>query len=208
MRRAIALIGLGAAVIAASGILTLRGSLPASHPTAAYWLRPAAPATALAASSRKPRSVPKTLVIPSIGVTASIEPVGVDGNGDMAVPVQPQDVAWYAPGPWPGQPGDAVIAGHLDWYADPATESGGTVPAVFAKLRTLARSASVEIVSADGTRQTWTVTDTEFVAYNSHPARLFKRSGAPMLSLVTCAGSWSSTAATYTQRLVVDATPA
>jgi Sortase domain len=82
------------------------------------------------------------------------------------------------------------------------------VPAVFAKLSTLAKGAAVEIVSAEGTQQTWTVTDTESVAYNSHPAHLFKRWGAPMLSLVTCAGSWSSTAGTYTQRLVVDASPA
>jgi hypothetical protein len=80
------------------------------------------------------------------------------------------------------------------------------VPSVFAKLGQLARGAAVEIVSDDGTQQTWTVTDMESVAYNSHPPQLFSRSGPPMLSLVTCAGSWSFTAGTYLQRLVGDAT--
>ena len=31
------------------------------------------------------------------------------------VPSKPTDVAWYKPGPAPGEAGDAVIDGHLDW---------------------------------------------------------------------------------------------
>jgi len=38
----------------------------------------------------------------------------------MAVPSVPSHVAWYSPGPAPGEPGDAVIDGHLDWTTGPA----------------------------------------------------------------------------------------
>ncbi len=44
------------------------------------------------------------LVIPTIGVDASIEPVGVSSDGNLAVPTQkPWDgVGWYQYGPYPG----------------------------------------------------------------------------------------------------------
>src|SRR5438132_4853636 len=55
------------------------------------------------------------LIIPFIGVNASIEPVGVSSNGDMAVPTQKpwDEVGGYPSGPYPGAQGSAVIGGHL-----------------------------------------------------------------------------------------------
>ena len=68
------------------------------------------------------------LIIPVIQVNASIEPVGVLSDGDLAVPTQnPWDgVGWYQYGPYPGARGSAVIDGHLD--------RPGGYPAVFWRL--------------------------------------------------------------------------
>lgn len=66
------------------------------------------------------RHLPATLLIPDIGVAAPVDPVGVDGRGDMDVPGATGHVGWYEPGPAPGDPGDAVIDGHLDWSTGPA----------------------------------------------------------------------------------------
>src|SRR5205807_8123210 len=61
------------------------------------------------------RLIPSQLVIPKISVIAPVEKVGVDRSHNMAVPSRPTHVAWYSPGPAPGEAGDAVIDGHLDW---------------------------------------------------------------------------------------------
>jgi hypothetical protein len=224
MRRAIALIGLGA-LVAAAGVLTSWKALAASHHQPAASARHAAAAPHAAAARAKPSpppgepspdaaEVPTTLVIPKIGVKTTIEPVGVDNQGAMMMPVNPENVGWLARGPWPPQPspgwpgqqGDAVIAGHLDWYIDPGDAAKGTAPAVFAQLDQLAVGDSVEIDFADGTqKEMWTVTDQEVAPYDSHPAGLFSESGDPRLSLVTCAGVWNSAANTYSQRLIVNA---
>src|SRR5712691_8554465 len=81
------------------------------------------------------------LIIPTIGVNASIEPVGVLSDGDLAVPTQkPWDgVGWYQYGPYPGAQGSAVIDGHLD-------RPGGS-PAVFWKLRSLHIGDSIMVVN-------------------------------------------------------------
>lgn len=205
MKSVLTSLGLVVLALCASGVLanwlvshTGMGSPAVAHP---------APPTARAAPTPKQLPLPRALHVPSIGVDAAIEPVGVDATGNMAVPVRPQDVAWYAPGTWPGQPGDAVIAGHLDWYRDPATRTGGSVPSVFARLAQLARGAQLVIVASDGSTQRWTVTDSRAVPYSSRPSGLFGRSGPATLSLVTCAGSWNAMATTYNQRLIVDAVP-
>jgi len=70
----------------------------------------AAPAPAAA-----PHSAPVRLVIPRLGVDAAVERVATDVRGAMDVPRDYRDAAWYAPGVAPGDGGDAVIDGHLDW---------------------------------------------------------------------------------------------
>src|SRR6266702_2349395 len=84
------------------------------------------------------------LLIPAIGVNASIESVGVRPDGRMETPAQRpwNDVGWYNSGPRPGERGSAVIAGHLD-------RPGGN-PAVFWRLRDLRVGDSVLVVDASG----------------------------------------------------------
>src|SRR3989442_1325534 len=55
------------------------------------------------------------LVISAIGVDAPIAVAGRDEQGRMAAPRGPAEVTWYDFTSWPGQPGNAVLAGHLNW---------------------------------------------------------------------------------------------
>jgi len=141
-------------------------------------------------------AMPRRLVIPRIGVDAAIEQVGVDGSGRMGVPTRPADVAWYALGPAPGEPGDAVIDGHLDWYDMPR--------AVFYDLDNLRPGDEVDVVSGTE-RVRFVVTTTQIVPYTARPPGLFDLAGEPRLSLITCAGSWDNRRGTYAKRLVVTA---
>jgi sortase A len=142
------------------------------------------------------RQLPAQLLIPKISVTAPVEQVGVDKNNNMDVPAKPSDVAWYRPGPAPGEAGDAVIDGHLDWT---------TGKAVFWDLHLLQAGDEIDVVAQGGTRLRFKVTDTHSYSYTAHPAGLFATSGQPQLSLITCAGSWDKGRQVYLQRLVVNA---
>jgi len=142
--------------------------------------------------------VPATLLIPEIGMAATVERVGLDSQGNMAVPTEPEHVGWYEPGPAPGAPGDAVIDGHLNWY---------TGRAAFENLQKLRQGAEIDVIARDGTTLRFVVTDSRTVAYTDHPAGLFATTGSPRLSLITCGGAWDKSKGTYLERLVVNAVP-
>jgi sortase A len=121
----------------------------------------------------------------------------VDSTNDMAAPAKPSDVGWYSPGVAPGQDGDAVIDGHLDWY--------GVPKAVFYYLNQLQVGDAVDVVSQSGVKLDFKVTDSTSVSRTSHPVGLFATTGSPRVTLITCAGDWNPNAGEYDQRLLVDA---
>jgi sortase (surface protein transpeptidase) len=159
---------------------------------------PSDPPAQPAAPSPPVRHVPARLVIASIGVNATVEAVARDPHNNMGVPSVASHVAWYSPGPAPGEAGDAVIDGHLDWT---------TGPAVFWNLAKLHAGDEIQVVAQDGAVQHFKVTNAVRVPYTSPPAGLFATNGTAHLSLITCAGSWDKGRQTYQQRLVVDAAP-
>lgn len=135
------------------------------------------------------------LKIPALAIDAGVEAVGTDGQGHVGVPASIWDAAWYRYGPAPGQPGDAVIDGHLDWY---------TGPALFEHLAQLKPGDLVEVI-AGATTIEFKVSALNWFPYTSPPPGFLASAGPPRLSLVTCGGSWNSRAGTYSERLVVDA---
>src|SRR5690242_20464885 len=84
---------------------------------------------------------PLRLVISKIGVDAPIEARGLDANRNLATPTDFHDVAWYDLGPRPGEPGNAILNGHVDWW---------TGAAVFTDLSRLRVGDTIEVVRADG----------------------------------------------------------
>jgi hypothetical protein len=146
-----------------------------------------------------PASWPIAIQIPSIGVDAAVELAGVDRHGDMQVPVNPCDVAWYKPGPAPGAAGDAVIDGHLDWWTDG--------PAVFWKLKNVRPGAEIDVIDAGGAKLRFKVAKLASLQQSKVPTELFNTTGPAVLTLYTCAGVWEPGAETYSQRLFVEALP-
>ena len=66
------------------------------------------------------RPGPSTISIPKIGVKAAIVAVGLKKNGAMQTP-DPGEIGWYRNGPKPGDPGPAVLVGHVDTaYREPS----------------------------------------------------------------------------------------
>ncbi len=113
----------------------------------------------------------------------------------METPQSADDVGWFAPGVSPGEPGNAVITGHLDTPVTPQ--------AVFAHLRRVRMGDPVEIDTASGTIA-FRVTAIESYPVDAVPMqRVFGAASGAHLNLITCDGEWLRERRTYARRLVV-----
>jgi LPXTG-site transpeptidase (sortase) family protein len=139
---------------------------------------------------------PVRLVIPSIHVDARVESRGLDANRNLDTAQDSQDAAWYNRGPAPGQPGNALINGHVNWW---------TGDAVFSRLKLVRIGDKVQVIRADGTSLLFTVTARQTVGADARLPQLFASGKAAMLTLITCAGIWNPLTMTNTQRLLVSA---
>ena len=140
---------------------------------------------------------PRRLTIPSIGVDAGFEYVGLTADGAMGVPKDPSKAAWYSLGPRPGEPGNAVVAGHVDW-------GGKTV--VFWRLRDLRAGDEVSVTAVDGKKYSFVVTSHRWYDAAA-PAvdEVFGQTTDPELTLITCVGDFDRKTRQYLSRLVVRA---
>jgi LPXTG-site transpeptidase (sortase) family protein len=139
---------------------------------------------------------PTRLVIPSINLDATIEARGLDANRNIETPKDFRHVAWYDLGPAPGQPGDAVVNGHVNWW---------TGDAVFTRLAQVRAGDEVIVIRADGARVRFKVTAIRTVPWNARVASLFAPSPVATLTLITCTGVWNPLIQSDTKRLLVSA---
>jgi sortase A len=138
---------------------------------------------------------PVRLQIDAIDVDAPFEYVGVDDQGNMGVPEEWDNVAWYEPGTVPGARGNSVIAGHYD---------SDTGPAVFFDLNHLEEGDEVRIVTEDGEELVFEIFEIESVHVDdADTSKIFGRTDQRNLNLITCEGVWDSSAGMYDHRLIV-----
>jgi hypothetical protein len=143
---------------------------------------------------------PSRVVIHAIGVDAPIVPVGVAPSNTMQIPADISIVGWYRFGPSPGEPGSAILAGHVD----SRVQGRG----VFFFLRQLAPGDSLVIRYSDGGSKVFRVVARRSYAKNHLPSMLFRRSGGPVLTLLTCGGSFDRIRRQYADNVAVFAVPA
>jgi sortase (surface protein transpeptidase) len=142
--------------------------------------------------------VPVRIEIPAIGVTSSLDRLGRAPDKTVQVPSRWEVAGWYAPGTRPGDPGSAVILGHVD------SKSG---PAVFYRLRELRRGDLVEVARADGSTVRFAVQRIEQYDKRRFPTdEVYYPTLTPALRLVTCGGEFDATAGHYRSNIIVFAT--
>ena len=159
---------------------------PPAAPTAETFKQVAGPIT------------PSRLRIPSIGVDAWIGAVGLRSDGSMDVPNNLWTSSWLATGPRPGQPGNAVIAGHR----------GVGSPALFSHLEGVQPGDRIYVSDAAGDEVIYVVTRVASLDLStSSQVAVFGSSTVPQLVLITCFGQYINSARTYDHRLVVFGRP-
>lgn len=163
---------------------------------------PAAPPTSTAPRVAGPLlapSVPVAIAIPAIGVHSSLQALGLNPDGSLQVP-QPgllyNEAAWYKYSPTPGQLGPSVIEGHIDSAADG--------PSVFFRLGALKPGDQIEVTRADHTVAVFTVTGVRQYPKTAFPtATVYGNTDFAALRLITCGGSFNTTARSYEDNTVV-----
>lgn len=153
-------------------------------------------------TDRPVRRTPVRLAIGSVGLDLPVRPVGVAADGQMELPDTPSVLGWYRFGPAAvaGEPGSAVIAGHLDTLRD------GVGPLV--RLREVQVGDLVRVVGTDGRPEAYEVTRVQRFDRQALPPEIFARSGPHRLRVITCGGEYLPDAGGYQQNLVVTAVPA
>jgi Sortase domain len=148
-----------------------------------------------------PAAVPARLELPSLDVSSAVEPVGVDREGDLAIPEDVADVGWYRYGPRPGDPaGSTVLSGHVD-----SAEQG---KGAFFRLRDLKPGDPVVVRASNGKTWRYRVVSREEWPKSEVPLdRIFARTGAARLTLVTCGGGFREDIRSYTDNIAVTAVP-
>lgn len=196
----------GAALALAVAAVAVDGAQPAAAPPPAPPARSAvveavhtnAPATAPRRGVRP--APPERIRIPAIGVAAPVVHVGLDHEGALEVPASWGVAGWYARGARPGEPGPAVIVGHVD------SSSG---PAVFYRLGALQRGAAIRIRRADGSVARFRVHRVERWPKESFPTQLvYGATRRPTLRLITCGGAFDRATGHYIDNTIVFAVSA
>ncbi len=140
--------------------------------------------------------LPLRLKIPSIRVNATIRYVGLALDGAMGVPKLPRDAAWYMYGPRPGEEGNAVIDGHVNWLY------GAT--GVFQNLKDVKVGELITVQDDHGMETSFIVRGSRAYAQFEDATTVFRSDdGKAHLNLITCDGMWDKMTHAYTKRLVV-----
>jgi sortase (surface protein transpeptidase) len=143
----------------------------------------------------RPTPVPVRLEIPRIGVASTLGRLGRASDGTVEVPTRWEEPGWYAPGPRPGDPGSAVILGHVD------SRRG---PAVFFRLRELRPGDEVKVARADGSEVRFVVQRTAQYDKRRFPTdEVYYPTLTPALRLVTCGGEFDPGSRHYRSNVIV-----
>ena len=140
------------------------------------------------------------IIIPQIGVDAPIVSVGLDSAGAMGVPRGPDEVGWYQYGPRPGQPGNVLLGGHVDWTDRQTGIPHGAVFWYLAKV-----PLGGEITITDGQR-TYTYVVFEKRRYQwEDPAgvSVLQPTSDSRITVITCGGVFDRATRDYSMREVV-----
>lgn len=140
---------------------------------------------------------PARLEIPALAVSAEVVDLGVEPDGTLASPKTGDVVGWYTQTARPGQVGNMIVSGHLDWNRRPA---------VFWGLRRLGPGDQIRVVDAEGASYDYLVEWTRRVDARKAPLdEILGPTTSRWLTLITCAGAFDPKTRDYAERLIVRA---
>jgi hypothetical protein len=145
-------------------------------------------------------AAPTRVIVAALNIDGPVIPVGVNADSQLDVPPDARTLVWYKHGPSPGEPGSAVIAGHLNWRGT----SG-----IFARLDEIPVGATITVIYDDGSQKDFIVSSVELVPKPAVAVDgIFATDGEHLLRLITCGGEFEKKVRSYRSNVVVTAIPA
>jgi hypothetical protein len=183
----------GLAVVAAA----VGAALAGPGTMVAFWEGPPPAQAQLVPMPARAIPPPNRLAIPRIGVDTPLETLDLDSQGEITPPRDYDKAGWYMRGVIPGQPGPAVIAGHVD----------STIgPAVFFRLIELKPGDKIQVYAGDRV-STFRVNRVRSFAKTEFPTELvYGPTPLSELRLITCGGVFDRARMSYKDNVVVFAT--
>lgn len=191
------MVAAGLALVLASVSSVAEALVPAAASAPSPLERSAALAPDIAApvpAAVKGEPLPARVSIPAIRVASQLVSLGLNANGGLQDLKDFDRPGWYAGGPLPGDPGAALIVGHVDSYEGPA---------VFQRLEQLSRGDVVSVQRTDGSVVRFVVDRLASYPKDRFPTNEVFAASAPELRLITCFGSFDTARKSYTRNLVV-----
>lgn len=201
-------LALALGVVAALVVGYLLGNVGGSEPVSAAAAPGTTPVTTSAAPTTTPTPLAQKAVVPSPPVRIQIPDIGVDDDfidlglnpdGTLEVPVDYQQVGWFANGAKPGDVNypPTIIAGHVDSFEGPA---------VFYDLGKVEMGDQVRITQADGTVAVYVVyASAQFTKAEFPASEVYADRAESEIVLITCTGAFDEPARSYDDNLVVSA---
>ncbi len=143
-------------------------------------------------------SQPESVSIPAIEVESTVNPIGLNDDGTLAVPTGENydEAAWFTGSPTPGEVGPSVIEGHVT--------SAGSTPSVFFDLGAVEEGDTAEVTREDGTTATFEVYKVERYPKDEFPtAVVYGNTQSPELRLITCSGEYDEDDSRHLDNTVV-----
>lgn len=139
---------------------------------------------------------PSVVLVPRLKIKAEVDPLGLDPKSGELVPPLYGRAGWYKAGPEPGEPGRAVIAGHLD-------NAHGLD--VFARLGEARPSDRIVVRLADGERLTFRVQRVALFPQSDFPTALVYGGARDRaeIRLITCGGPYDHERGRYQGNVIV-----
>lgn len=193
--RVLALLAAAIAVVFLGGVAAAAPRISAVSPAEAFASVPPPPPAGEIAPPDPETIAPVRIDIPAAGVSAPVDEIGLLEDGTMAVPEDFARTGWYGGLEAPGQPGAAVVVGHLDSY---------TGPAVFLKVPQLRAGDEITVTLADDSAVGFVVERVEQYRKERFPTiAVYAPTGEPTLRLITCGGSFDRRTRHYSDNVVV-----
>lgn len=143
---------------------------------------------------------PTGVRLPTVGIDTGTVPVGLEDDGSLEVPDDPHISGWWSGGAAPGEPGAAVIVGHVD------SREG---PGAFFRLGDLEPGERVTVEREDGTSVEFHVDRIERHPKAAFPTdAVYGQTQQPTLRLITCSGVFDRRERSYEDNTIVFLDPA
>ena len=143
-------------------------------------------------------TLPVAIIVEAAGIDAEIEALNIV-DGRLENPTGPWVVAWYQQGAALGEPGNVLLAGHVDYW--------GVGPSVFYNVRNLAEGDEIDLTGEDGAVFTYRVAWNETIAIDDLLSGRMSEIVAPtddqVVTLFTCGGEFDYVNGEYLSRTIV-----